>query len=174
MDGGWLQSVAAVIAPPGLWQCEGPGGGESGVWRPPGQAEQDIQAATECRQAVWVDRWCTLIISLSHSSLSGKTVSKKIKKNLGSITRLARTGSFKGSRGAGVSQSGRRPSCRIVGGQQDHILAAMVHTQKPLPYLQVTGNMAGIFSLTIAGIESPQCFDLSSLCHATSHRGYPD
>ena len=33
----------------------------------------------------------------------GKTVSKKIRKNLGNITRLARTGSFKGPRGAGVS-----------------------------------------------------------------------
>ena len=65
----------------------------------------------------------------------GKTVSKKIRKNLGSITRLARTGSFKGPRG-GVSQSGRRPSCRIVGGQQDHILAALIHTQKALPCLQ--------------------------------------
>merc|ERR1719474_974824 len=48
----------------------------------------------------------------------GKTVSKKIKKNLGSITRLARTGSFKRDAG-GVSQSGRRASCRIVGGNQD-------------------------------------------------------
>ena len=91
--------------------------------------------------------------SSSDFSLSGKTVSKKIKKNLGSITRLARTGSFKGCRGAGVSQSGRRASCRIVGGQQDHILAAMVHTQKPLPYLQVTRNMAAIISMTIVGID---------------------
>jgi len=65
----------------------------------------------------------------------GKTVSKKIKKNLGSITRLARTGSFKRDSG-GVSQSGRRASCRIVGGQQDHILAAMITTQKSLPCLQ--------------------------------------
>jgi len=66
----------------------------------------------------------------------GKTVSKKIKKNFGNITRLARTGSFKGLRSRPVSQTTRLQSCRIVGGQQDHILAAMLHTQKCLPYLQ--------------------------------------
>ena len=66
----------------------------------------------------------------------GKTVSKKIKKNFGNITRLARTGSFKGLRSRPVSQTTRLQSCRIVGGQQDHILAAMIHTQKCLPYLQ--------------------------------------
>ena len=66
----------------------------------------------------------------------GKTVSKKIRKNLGSITRLARSGSFKGSRSRPVSQTTRLDSCRIVGGQQDHILAAMIHTGKCLPYLQ--------------------------------------
>jgi len=66
----------------------------------------------------------------------GKTVSKKIKKNFGNITRLARTGSFKGLRSRPVSQTTRLQTCRIVGGQQDHILAAMLHTQKSLPYLQ--------------------------------------
>merc|ERR1719477_175438 len=66
----------------------------------------------------------------------GKTVSKKIKKNFGNITRLARTGSFRGLRSRPVSQTTRLQSCRIVGGQQDHILAAMLHTQKCLPYLQ--------------------------------------
>ena len=66
----------------------------------------------------------------------GKTVSKKIRKNFGSITRLARSGSFKGSRSRPVSQTTRLESCRIVGGQQDHILAAMIHTGKCLPYLQ--------------------------------------
>ena len=66
----------------------------------------------------------------------GKTVSKKIRKNIGSITRLARSGSFKGSRSRPVSQTTRLESCRIVGGQQDHILAAMIHTGKCLPYLQ--------------------------------------
>jgi len=66
----------------------------------------------------------------------GKTVSKKIKKNFGNITRLARTGSFKGMRSRPVSQTTRLQTCRIVGGQQDHILAAMIHTQKCLPYLQ--------------------------------------
>lgn len=66
----------------------------------------------------------------------GKTVGKKIKKNLGSITRLARTGSFKGSRTRMVSQTTRLESVRIVGGHQDHILAAMIHTQKCLPYLK--------------------------------------
>ena len=66
----------------------------------------------------------------------GKTVSKKIRKNFGSITRLARSGSFKGSRSRPVSQTTRLDSCRIVGGQQDHILAAMIHTGKCLPYLQ--------------------------------------
>ena len=66
----------------------------------------------------------------------GKTVSKKIRKNFGSITRLARSGSFKGSRSRPVSQTTRLESCRIVAGHQDHILAAMIHTQKCLPYLQ--------------------------------------
>jgi len=66
----------------------------------------------------------------------GKTVSKKIKKNFGNITRLARTGSFKGIRSRPVSQTTRLQNCRIVGGQQDHILAAMLHTQRCLPYLQ--------------------------------------
>lgn len=66
----------------------------------------------------------------------GKTVSKKLKKNFGNITRLARTGSFKGDRSRPVSQTTRPPNCRIVGGQQDHILSAMIHTQKCLPYLQ--------------------------------------
>ena len=67
----------------------------------------------------------------------GKTVSKRIKKNFGSITRLARTGSFKGVRGQQVSQTTRLESCRIVSGHKDHILASMIHTQKCLPYLQV-------------------------------------
>ena len=67
----------------------------------------------------------------------GKTVSKRIKKNFGSITRLARTGSFRGGRGQQVSQTTRLESCRIVSGHQDHILASMIHTQKCLPYLQV-------------------------------------
>ena len=67
----------------------------------------------------------------------GKTVSKRIRKNFGSITKLARTGSFKGGRGQAVSQTTRLGSCRIVAGDQDHILAAMIHTQKCLPYLQV-------------------------------------
>jgi len=66
----------------------------------------------------------------------GKTVSKKIKKNFGNITRLARTGSFKGDRSKPVSQTTRLQNCRIVGGQQDHILASMIHTDKCLPYLQ--------------------------------------
>jgi len=66
----------------------------------------------------------------------GKTVSKKIKKNFGNITRLARTGSFKGDRSKPVSQTTRLQSCRIVGGHQDHILAAMIHTDKCLPYLE--------------------------------------
>ena len=62
-------------------------------------------------------------------------MSKKIKKNFGSITRLARTGSFKGSRSRPVSQTTRSETCRIVAGHQDHILAAMIHTQKCLPYV---------------------------------------
>ena len=66
----------------------------------------------------------------------GKSVSKKIKKNFGSITRLARTGSFRGSRSGVVSQTTRLETCRIVAGHQDYILAAMIHTQKCLPYLQ--------------------------------------
>ena len=67
----------------------------------------------------------------------GKTVSKRIKKNFGSITRLARTGSFRGGRGQQVSQTTRLESCRIVSGHKDHILASMIHTQKCLPYRQV-------------------------------------
>ena len=78
----------------------------------------------------------------------GKTVSKKIKKNFGNITRLARTGSFKGLRSRPVSQTTRLQSCRIVGGQQDHILAAMLHTQKCLPYLQeMIDNYLQVLSL---------------------------
>ena len=77
----------------------------------------------------------------------GKTVSKKIKKNFGNITRLARTGSFKGLRGRPVSQTTRLQTCRIVGGQQDHILAAMLHTQKCLPYLQeMINNYLQVYS----------------------------
>ncbi|XP_023330681.1 OTU domain-containing protein 7B isoform X2 [Eurytemora carolleeae] len=68
----------------------------------------------------------------------GKTVSKKLKKNLGTITRLARTGSFKGMRKEmrRVSQTTRLPGTRIVGGNQDHILAALIETQHSLPYQQ--------------------------------------
>ena len=75
----------------------------------------------------------------------GKTVSKRIKKNFGSITRLARTGSFKGGRGQTVSQTTRLDSCRIVSGHQDHILASMIHTQKCLPYLQVKRLIGQLF-----------------------------
>ena len=73
---------------------------------------------------------------VKHFGSIGKTVSKRIKKNFGSITRLARTGSFRGGRGQPVSQTTRLETCRIVSGHQDHILASMIHTQKCLPYLQ--------------------------------------
>ena len=58
------------------------------------------------------------------------------RKNLGTITRLARTGSFKGMRKEmrRVSQTTRLPGTRIVGGNQDHILAALIETQHSLPY----------------------------------------
>ena len=66
----------------------------------------------------------------------GKTVSKKLKKNLGTITKLARSGSFQGLRRdvRPVSQTTRLQTSKIVSGHQDHILAAIIHTNKCLPF----------------------------------------
>ena len=63
----------------------------------------------------------------------GKTVSKKIRRNFGSITRLARTPSCR-AQGGGASARGR--GGRVVGGGRDHILAAMIHSDKCLPRTQ--------------------------------------
>ena len=61
----------------------------------------------------------------------GKTVSKKIRRNFGSITRLARAPSCR-AQGAGARGRGGR----VVGGGRDHILAAMIHSDKCLPRSQ--------------------------------------
>jgi len=68
----------------------------------------------------------------------GKTVSKKLKKNLGTITKIARSGSFKGLRRdvRAVSQTTRLQSSKIVAGHQDYILTAVIHTDNCLPYHQ--------------------------------------
>ena len=63
----------------------------------------------------------------------GKTVSKKIRRNFGSITRLARAPSCR-AQGGGAGARGR--GGRVVGGGRDHILAAMIHSDKCLPRSQ--------------------------------------
>ena len=122
---------------PGLQDCEltSPDSGDSASLRGCDQCEVTSQSSQEA-PASKSKTAKQLSSVVKHFGSIGKTVSKRIKKNFGSITRLARTGSFRGGRGQPVSQTTRLETCRIVSGHQDHILASMIHTQKCLPYLQ--------------------------------------
>lgn len=65
----------------------------------------------------------------------GKTMSKKIKKNLGTLSKLGRTGSFKKkddyAKSCGLGKNGRGPK---VSTHQNYILAAEIHTEKRHAY----------------------------------------
>ncbi|KAK4292167.1 hypothetical protein Pmani_035032 [Petrolisthes manimaculis] len=65
----------------------------------------------------------------------GKTMSKKIKKNLGTLSKLGRTGSFKKkddyAKSCGLGKNGRGPK---VSTHQNYILAAAIHTEKRHAY----------------------------------------
>ena len=122
---------------PGHQDCEltSPDSGDSASLRGCDQCEVTSQSSQEApaNKSKTAKQLSSVV---KHFGSIGKTVSKRIKKNFGSITRLARTGSFRGGRGQPVSQTTRLESCKIVSGHQDHILASMIHTQKCLPYLQ--------------------------------------
>ena len=129
---------ACFLDPPaaGLQGCE-LGSPDSGDWEHEvtSQSSQEMPLSAAQQSKSKTGKQLSSVVRQFGSI--GKTVSKRIKKNFGSITRLARTGSFKGVRGHQVSQTTRLESCRIVSGHKDHILASMIHTQKCLPYLQV-------------------------------------